>query len=141
MDAAIAGNDLAALNAVFAVRPQLLAVVLFGSRFDGRQRFASDLDLAILGQSQLTAGQRYDLIEAISQVAGVPVDLIDLNQEYGFVAHEALTKGKLIFCRDRAAYAERLRRMVYDAEDFLPLLRRGYSDAIRQCLETSYAPK
>lgn len=116
--------------------PDLRAAWLFGSRASGRARFDSDIDLAVLGSAPLTPEQRRDLIEAVVQATGTPVDLIDLAVEHGYVAREALLKGKLLFCKDHALYRKRLRELVYDAEDFLPALRSAQVKALRQWIRT-----
>ncbi|MFA5941760.1 MAG: nucleotidyltransferase domain-containing protein [Sinimarinibacterium sp.] len=131
----------AALREVFADRPYIRAAWVFGSFARGQAREDSDLDVAILPDKPLDGGQKMDLVEALAQRFGRPVDVVDLSVHHGPIAYEAMAKGELVYCPDRDAYAERLRRMLYDQEDFVPVLRSADRMAIEKWLKTSYAPK
>lgn len=126
---------------IFAARNYVQAALVFGSFAKGVLKFESDLDVAILPAAPLDADQTMDLIGALAVRFGRPVDVIDLATQHGAIAREAITKGQVVYCRDRLAYAERLRRMVYDEADFLPILRSADRMAINKWLKTSYAPK
>lgn len=130
-----------ALAEVLAGHPHILAGLAFGSLQRGTARADSDLDVAVLPSRPLTAPQKIALIEALAQQFGRPVDVVDLSVHHGVIAHEAMSRGELVYCRDRLAYAERLRRMVYDQEDFVPVLRRADRMAIEKWLKTSYASR
>lgn len=119
--------------------PFLSAAVLFGSRARGTGNPQSDIDIAVLPDSPLSAQQRYETIQALSQVAGSPIDLVDLAVEHGVVAREALTRGRVLFVKDARRFQDRLRMLVYDAEDFLPALRAGQQEALRRWIKTSPA--
>lgn len=52
----------------------------FGSRTFGRARRYSDLDLAVGGETQLSAAVRWDLIDAFDEsMLPIEVDVVDLN--------------------------------------------------------------
>lgn len=134
-------EDRAALTGIFAARPQILAAIVFGSYARGAERAESDLDVAVLPSAPLDAAQTIDLIGALASQFGRPIDVIDLFTQHGAIAREAFTKGDLVYCRDRLAYAERMRRMLYDEADFLPILRSADRMAIEKWLKTSYGRK
>jgi uncharacterized protein len=102
--------------------PELRVVLLFGSRAAGRARAGSDVDLAVLADSPLTAEQRTDIISAVALSVGCPVDLVDLYHAPEPVLGEALKGVRLI--GDAAAYARLVSRHVLDAADFMPLRER-----------------
>lgn len=134
-------TDRQAFRLIFGARTHVQAALVFGSFARGATGFDSDLDVAVLSRAPLDSAQTADLIEALAARFGRPVDVIDLSVQHGAIAREAITQGDLVFCRDRAAYAERMRQMVYDEADFLPVLRSADRMAIRKWLKTSYAPK
>lgn len=117
-----------------AARSYIQAALVFGSFADGTPRFESDLDVAVLAATPLNVDRKMDLIRALADQFGRPVDVIDLASIHGAVARIALTRGVLVFCRDRAAYAERLRRMVYDQADWMPIVRSANRMAINKWL-------
>ena len=64
------------------------------------------------------------IIDAIAQVVARPVDLIDLQQKQEPILTQVITKGKKLFCHDTTLYAELIKTVIFDAEDFLPLCSR-----------------
>lgn len=138
---AMKDEDRAALAEIFAARPYVQAALVFGSFARGKLRFDSDLDVAVLPSAPLDAKQTIDLIGTLASRFGRPIDVIDLFTQHGAIAREAFTKGDLVYCRDRLAYAERMRRMIYDEADFLPILRSANRMAIEKWLKTSYRRK
>ena len=102
----------------------LCFAILFGSVATGRAGSASDLDVAVFATEPLSAERKIALIARLAELTGRPVDLLDLRTAGVLVTREALTKGRLLFCRDRRAYGELAARMVTDAADFLPYVER-----------------
>jgi predicted nucleotidyltransferase len=94
--------------------------IVFGSLAGGQARRESDLDIALLGNHQLDAARHIQLIEALSDLTGRPIDLVDLATAGVPVARSAVLHGKVIFSRDEAAYPEQLSRVLIDSADFLP---------------------
>ena len=133
--------DRKALAGIFAARSYIQAALVFGSFAKGKLGFDSDLDVAVLSSAPLDAKQTIDLMGDLGSQFGRPVDVIDLFTQHGAIAREAFTKGELVYCRDRLAYAERMRRMLYDEADFLPILRSADRMAIEKWLKTSYVQK
>lgn len=52
---------------------------MFGSVARGNQRSDSDLDIAVAAKQVLTAVEKIDIIAALAEQTGRPVDLIDLK--------------------------------------------------------------
>ena len=93
----------------------------FGSMAHGAQRFDSDLDVAVAAHAPLSSGRKLELIEALAELTGRPVDLIDLQRTGPLVFRKALTTGVCVLKRDASLYAELLRKLWYDHADLLPL--------------------
>lgn len=129
-------DELHVIAAALQREPELVLALIFGSRAGPHPRFDSDLDVAVLGKGPLDSAQRVRIVESLAAVAGTAVDLIDLAVESGVVARAALLSGRLLFCRSPERYQERLRQLVYDAEDFLPPLRRGQQEAVQRWIRT-----
>ena len=102
----------------------LCFAILFGSVATGRAGSASDLDVAVFATGPLSAERKIALIARLAELSGRPVDLVDLRTAGVLVTREALTRGRLLFCRDRGAYRELATRMVTDVADFLPYVER-----------------
>ena len=134
MNSSLSVND---LSSFFAARQHVLAALLFGSFATGRANMQSDLDIAVIPDNPLSANQTMALVRDLAIQFGRPVDVIDLAVQHGPVASEALTRGRLVYCADPVAYAERLRRMVYDQEDFVSVLRKADQMVIQRWLRTS----
>ena len=74
--------------------PGLLAVHAFGSRVHGTARPDSDLDLAVLVEGYLDVVQGFDLAGQLADVAGCPVDLVDLRAASTVMQHQIITRGE-----------------------------------------------
>ena len=59
--------------------PSLLALYAFGSRIQGTASLTSDLDLAVLVAGYADPVTLFDLSGELADVAGCPVDLLDLR--------------------------------------------------------------
>jgi len=111
---------------LLARHSELCLGILFGSSAAarGRVRADSDLDIAVAARHPLPAAAKKALIEQLAALSGRPVDLIDLQTAGGPIVREALSKGRLLFCRDRALYAGLIKRMLFDEADFAPYRER-----------------
>lgn len=110
----------AELSVLLEQQEDLLLAVLFGSVARGTAQPDSDVDIAVLGPRALDVRRRQELIDAIAQVTGRPVDLVDLRLAGVALLRAVLTEGRRLFCKDETAWLHLLSRMVTDAEDFLP---------------------
>lgn len=125
MEPAAVVKDPDAIAEALASDPMLGFAILFGSSAAGRATPASDLDIAVWADMPLGAQHKQALITRLAELSGRPVDLIDLRDAGTLVTREALTRGRLLFCRDANAYAALAARMVVDAADFLPYVERS----------------
>lgn len=98
--------------------------ILFGSLSRGQENWDSDIDLAVAGESSLSAEEKMHLIEGLVEIVGRPVDLIDLHEVRGTILHQILTTGTLVYCRDHQLYAELIKQMLFDQADFMPYRER-----------------
>lgn len=103
---------------------QIRLAILFGSAASGRQTFQSDIDVAVAGHRALSAAERMELVGQLAQATGRAVDLVDLTTASGPILNRALATGRLLFCSDRALYAEVIKRALYDDADLAPYRRR-----------------
>ena len=110
------------VNALRVVAPLELAVV-FGSVARSEARADSDLDVAVRYAKPLDVRQKLAVIEALADVTGRTIDLIDFRTAGPIVAREALTGGKRIFGTNEI-WASQTARTLIDYADFAPLIER-----------------
>lgn len=80
-----AGNDFEARAAAAALvlrREGASEVYVFGSAPEGRARPGSDLDMAVAG---LSAEKFFKVMAMARDAAGVPIDLVDLDDDSPFL--------------------------------------------------------
>jgi len=108
------------LRTYFADRPEVQVAYLFGSVARGRSGSLSDIDIAVLVDSESAdrnaQAAGYGLrAEYISDLMGIlhtnDVDLVLLNQAPPLLAHEVLEDGFILFCRNEDLRVE-LARLV-----------------------------
>lgn len=117
-------QTLSSLSRLLAEQADLQVGIVFGSVARGCARPDSDIDIAVLADEPLDAERKRQLIEAVAQATGRPVDLVDLRTAGVAVTRSALLGGRRLFCRNNAAYAAVLSRMLADSADFLPYRER-----------------
>jgi predicted nucleotidyltransferase len=83
--------------------PDLLAVHAFGSRVHGTARDDSDLDLAVLVAGYADPWVLFELAGELADLAGCPVDLLDLRAASTVMQHQILTTGVRWWARDSQA--------------------------------------
>lgn len=74
--------------------PDLLALYAFGSRIQGTATAESDLDLAVLVPGYADALLLWELSGELADIAGCPVDLLDLRAASTVQQHQILTTGE-----------------------------------------------
>lgn len=79
--------------------PSLQAVYLFGSRATGQATSDSDVDLALLLPTPLSAEQGWQLSNAVADRLQTDVDLIDLRQASTVLQQQVVTEGKRLWHR------------------------------------------
>lgn len=114
----------AALRRVLARFPQLTLALVYGSVARGTPRPDSDLDIAVASErGALTEDERMDIICALAQETGRPVDLIDLQAVSPPLLSEILRHGHRIR-GDDTAYGRLISRHLFDQADFAPYRNR-----------------
>jgi predicted nucleotidyltransferase len=79
--------------------PDLLAIYIFGSQVDGNAGPASDLDLAILVAGKADPLKLWLLSGELADLAGIPVDLLDLRAASTVMQHQILSKGQRLWAQ------------------------------------------
>lgn len=83
--------------------PNLLAVYAFGSRIQGTARPDSDLDLAVLVAGYAEPLELWTLSGDLADLAGCPVDLLDLRAASTVMQYQIVTTGQRWWAKDAQA--------------------------------------
>lgn len=111
------------LREVLAHFPSLVLALVFGSVAQGRQRADSDLDIAVAARQALTATEKIDIIAALAERTGRPVDLIDLKVVTEPLLGQILRHGRRLMGSD-GAYGQLISRHLFEQADFMPYRNR-----------------
>ncbi len=103
--------------------PALVLALVFGSVAQGRQRAESDLDIAVAANRALTATEKMDIIAALAERTGRPIDLIDLKMVAEPLLGQILRHGRRLFGSDKA-YGQLISRHLFEQADFMPYRSR-----------------
>ena len=104
--------------------PSIKLGIVFGSLADERATPESDLDLGVAATQPLDTAMKTMFIEALAEIAGRPIDLIDLQAVNGPILQQVLTQGQLIYCSDQMLYAALIRDMLFNQSDMMPYYDR-----------------
>lgn len=96
-------NQDALMQVLQARVPNLLAVYAFGSRVTGTAGPDSDLDVAVLVAGYADSLVLFDLGGELADVAGCPVDLLDLRAASTVMQYQIITTGQRLWARDAQA--------------------------------------
>jgi uncharacterized protein len=96
-------NRAALLHLLQTRLPTLLAVYAFGSQVQGTANLDSDLDLAVLVAGYAEPLMLFDLAGMLADVAGCPVDLLDLRAASTVMQYQILTTGECWWHKDAQA--------------------------------------
>jgi predicted nucleotidyltransferase len=113
----------APIKDVLARFPALVLALVFGSVARGQARFESDLDIAVAAKQSLTSAEKMDLIAALAERTGRPIDLIDLNVATEPLLGQIVRHGRRLLGSD-GAYARLITRHLYEQADFMPYRNR-----------------
>lgn len=80
--------------------PNLLAIYAFGSRVQGTAGPDSDLDLAVLVAGYADTLSLLDLAGDLADLAGCPVDLLDLRAASTVMQYQIVTTGQRWWAKD-----------------------------------------
>jgi predicted nucleotidyltransferase len=111
------------LLGVLARFPYLVQAIVFGSVAQGLQRVDSDLDIAVAAQQALTVAQKIEIIEALAEETGRPVDLIDLKVVTEPLLGQILQHGRRLLGSD-GAYGRLISQHLFHQADFMPYRNR-----------------
>ncbi|MDP2785736.1 MAG: nucleotidyltransferase domain-containing protein [Sulfurimicrobium sp.] len=110
------------IQATLAQHPEIRLAILFGSLATGDGHHESDVDLAIDAGLPLEMQAKMSLMAEIAESTGRPVDLIDLRTIGEPLLGQILKHGKRLL-GENAAYAELIKRHLFDEADFMPYYR------------------
>ena len=114
----------AALRQALAGFPQLELALVFGSVARGTPRPDSDVDMAVACPHRaLTVDETLDIVAALAQHTGRPVDLIDLYAVAPPLLGQIVRHGRRVLGSD-AAYGHLISRNLFDQADFAPYRNR-----------------
>lgn len=118
--------------------PEVRLAYVFGSVAEGTETSSSDLDLGVLFASDVRADELDDLHSRLDRNAGRSVDLVDLRSAPPLLAHEIISRGKLLVCRDDE---ERVDLVTWILSRYLDTahLRRIQSEYLRERAEARRA--
>jgi len=126
------------LQRVFKDELRILAVFAFGSQIDGYATPRSDVDLAVLFDTDVPLREQLMLQAKLAEILGKDVDLISFKEAPLLLRRRAL-QGQLLFERDPIAVANLIEDTLRRYRDFAPRLREGraaYYESLRQDYES-----
>ena len=103
--------------------PALVLALVFGSVAQGRERADSDLDIAVAANRALTAAEKMDIIAALAERTGRPIDLIDSKMVAEPLLGQIVRHGRRLFGSDKA-YGQLISRHLFEQADFMPYRSR-----------------
>jgi len=114
------------LTQLLSKYPEVRLAILFGSQATQMATNDSDIDLAVLADTPLSAKTKLQLIEEIGLKFGRPVDIIDMYHAPEPILGQVFKGKKLL--GDNPTYAALLTRHLLNTADFLPLQQRILSE-------------
>ncbi len=111
------------LQGVLAQFPALVLALVFGSVAEGRERADSDLDIAVAADKPLTAVEKMNIISALAEQTGRPVDLIDLSGVAEPLLGQIVRHGRRLLGSD-GAYGNLISKHLFEQADFMPYRNR-----------------
>ena len=94
------------VRATLAARSDVRTAYVFGSVATGRDGRNSDLDVAVVFATRPSPRDLDALSEELEHAAGRRVDLVDLATAPPVLAHQVISTGTCIVCRDPAERGE-----------------------------------
>lgn len=113
----------AQLRSIFAKYPNIRFAILFGSMAENKARPDSDLDVAVLAGGPLEMHEKMQLIDALAEATGRPVDLVDLFTVGEPLLGQIIAKGRRIL-GGNSDYARIMIKHLSNQADFLPYRNR-----------------
>ena len=123
-------EGLTALLARAEQDPEVLAVILFGSRARGEDIPDSDIDICLVleprSYSDLELSKR-----KLDYLAEFDLDIHIYQQLPLYIRHRVLKEGKILFCRDEDALYDLAFRTIREHEDFKHIYREYLEEIAR----------
>jgi len=130
-------DQLDRLRKVCAAEPQVLAVFLFGSQVDGYAMPASDVDLAILLEQELSLEEWLELeVKLCQALERDDLDLLSLGRASVSLRFRTIS-GRLLYQRAPDRVSDFIQRTLMEFYDFQPVLET-YRREFAQSLENDY---
>lgn len=133
------GTITSALREALSQRQEVVAAYLFGSYATGRERPDSDVDVAVLLDTETPHCDdplyRLDLIASLAERLHCSVDVVILNDAPLVLRHQVLTYGERILETDRAqrvAYEVRSFQLYFDFRPILDTIAEATRRHIRE---------
>lgn len=109
---------------------QVVSAYLFGSRMEGREHRESDVDVAVLLNSQLSHQQRFEIrLRLISDLIAAlhhnEIDVVVLNDVPPLFARRIVLDGKRVSCGDLESDHAFRRDIQLRAADLAPFMERS----------------
>ena len=111
--------------------PDVVAIYLFGSAAAGELRADSDIDLAVLPSTPLSAARLWSLAQTLAVSAGCDVDLINLQSASTVMRAQVVSTGKRLYCANEPLCSE-FEGRVYADYSRLNEERRQLLDDVRE---------
>ncbi|MGD8763855.1 MAG: nucleotidyltransferase domain-containing protein [Desulfobacteraceae bacterium] len=111
----------AIIKSYFEQKPDVVAVYLFGSYAEGRQRHKSDIDIGILLQGSERTGavdKRIDYMVELSRLLKKDIHPVILNSASEALIRQIFLKGKCILVNDSRELAKYKMMMISRIADF-----------------------
>ena len=124
------------LKKYFALfQPEIDIAILFGSYGTEQQDADSDLDFAVLFNTEVNIYVEMRLLSGLSELLGVEnVDLVNLNKASIVVQHEALA-GKLIYEKDPVITSDYFEKVIKYYCDYAPVLNKFDREFLEKRIE------
>jgi len=106
------------LTAIFSDDPNVAFALMFGSRAGGAARRDSDLDVALFFHAPPTGLAVLDFRNDWSNLLGVEVDLVILNNASPFLRHQVMKTGRKLVVNDPRAYLLFRERTIFDYQEY-----------------------
>lgn len=107
-----------ALSRFLLEDPNVLFAVLFGSRARGKQKRGSNLDLAVFFLDPPQGLEMLGLVNTLSNISGMQVDLVPLNSSSPLLRHQVMKYGTKLFVKDELQYRRFREKLMTDFEEY-----------------------
>lgn len=124
------------LETYFLNKNDFLCVLLYGSFAKGKANSQSDIDLAVLTTEALSPELKMQTIENLSLLFGRSIDVVDLRTAHVPLSQEILTQGLYIKLINPEIKENLIKKMIYEATDFLPIKRRIQTEKLKRFIKS-----